>query len=118
MKHEQRAFSSSLVKALTEDVSFAFASSILRMTDLLLFVCGDQCHRSDKEKNVSLLGIERLFVFTQRPDCRVKLIIHSLRCSLACTNSRTQRIVNELRYTVNSVSERDVNKRNQSFITF
>ena len=72
-------------------------------------------HKSDKEKK--LLGIERLFVFTQRPDGLLEHFIHFWRHCLACTNSGTQRIINELRYTVNSVSERDVNKRNQSYIT-
>jgi hypothetical protein len=39
MKRVQRAFSSSIAKAISEDVSFAFASFILRITFLPL--CGD-----------------------------------------------------------------------------
>ena len=41
MKRVQRAFSFRTANASTEDVSFAFASSILRTTVLLQFVDGD-----------------------------------------------------------------------------
>jgi hypothetical protein len=41
MKRVQRAFCFNTANALTEDVSFAFASSILRMTVVLQFVDGD-----------------------------------------------------------------------------
>ena len=41
VKRVQRTFSSSTAKAATEDASFAFATSILRMTVLLSFVRGN-----------------------------------------------------------------------------